>query len=43
MRRFDPEYVALQELIAYGGLGNPLMVHCTTATRRSAITSTPSS
>jgi myo-inositol 2-dehydrogenase/D-chiro-inositol 1-dehydrogenase len=29
MRRFDPEYVALRELIASGGLGNPLMVHCT--------------
>jgi myo-inositol 2-dehydrogenase / D-chiro-inositol 1-dehydrogenase len=29
MRRFDPEYVALQELISDGGLGNPLMVHCT--------------
>ena len=29
MRRFDPEYVALRELIATGGLGNPLMVHCT--------------
>ena len=29
MRRFDPEYVALHELIASGGLGNPLMVHCT--------------
>jgi myo-inositol 2-dehydrogenase / D-chiro-inositol 1-dehydrogenase len=29
MRRFDPEYVALQKLIAGGGLGNPLIVHCT--------------
>ena len=29
MRRFDAEYVALRELIASGGLGNPLMVHCT--------------
>lgn len=29
MRRFDPEYVALQKLIAAGSLGNPLMVHCT--------------
>jgi myo-inositol 2-dehydrogenase/D-chiro-inositol 1-dehydrogenase len=29
MRRFDPEYVALRELIADGGLGNPLLVHCT--------------
>ncbi|HET9650464.1 MAG TPA: Gfo/Idh/MocA family oxidoreductase [Microlunatus sp.] len=28
MRRFDPEYVALKELITSGGLGNPLMVHC---------------
>ena len=29
MRRFDTEYVALKKLIADGGLGNPLMVHCT--------------
>ena len=29
MRRFDPEYVALRKLIADGGLGNPLIVHCT--------------
>jgi myo-inositol 2-dehydrogenase / D-chiro-inositol 1-dehydrogenase len=29
MRRFDPEYVALKDLIGAGGLGNPLMVHCT--------------
>ncbi len=29
MRRFDPEYVALKELITSGGLGNVLMVHCT--------------
>ena len=29
MRRFDAEYVALRTLIAEGGLGNPLMVHCT--------------
>lgn len=29
MRRFDAEYVALRQLIADGGLGNPLMVHCT--------------
>jgi myo-inositol 2-dehydrogenase/D-chiro-inositol 1-dehydrogenase len=29
MRRFDSEYVALQKLIADGGLGSPLMVHCT--------------
>jgi myo-inositol 2-dehydrogenase / D-chiro-inositol 1-dehydrogenase len=28
MRRFDPEYVRLRELLASGGLGNPLMVHC---------------
>ena len=28
MRRFDPEYVALRKLIAAGGLGRPLMVHC---------------
>ncbi len=28
MRRFDAEYVALRDLIASGGLGNPLMVHC---------------
>jgi myo-inositol 2-dehydrogenase / D-chiro-inositol 1-dehydrogenase len=28
MRRFDPEYVALKELITSGGLGNPLLVHC---------------
>ena len=28
MRRFDPEYAALQKLIADGGLGKPLMVHC---------------
>ena len=28
MRRFDPEYKALQKLIADGGLGKPLMVHC---------------
>ena len=29
MRRFDAEYVALKKLIAEGGLGNPLMLHCT--------------
>jgi myo-inositol 2-dehydrogenase/D-chiro-inositol 1-dehydrogenase len=29
MRRFDAEYVALKKLIADGGLGNPLIVHCT--------------
>ena len=29
MRRFDAEYVALRAHIAEGGLGNPLMVHCT--------------
>nr|WP_294690696.1 Gfo/Idh/MocA family oxidoreductase [uncultured Friedmanniella sp.] len=28
MRRFDPEYVALKELISSGGLGNPLIMHC---------------
>jgi myo-inositol 2-dehydrogenase/D-chiro-inositol 1-dehydrogenase len=28
MRRFDPEYVALKDLITSGGLGNPLIVHC---------------
>jgi myo-inositol 2-dehydrogenase/D-chiro-inositol 1-dehydrogenase len=28
MRRFDPEYVALQKLIADGGLGKPLIMHC---------------
>ena len=29
MRRFDTEYAALKQLIVSGGLGNPLMVHCT--------------
>lgn len=29
MRRFDAEYVAVKKLITSGGLGNPLMVHCT--------------
>jgi myo-inositol 2-dehydrogenase/D-chiro-inositol 1-dehydrogenase len=29
MRRFDPEHVALRKLIDDGGLGNPLLVHCT--------------
>ena len=29
MRRFDTEYVALKDLITSGGLGNPLLVHCT--------------
>ena len=29
MRRFDAEYAALKELISDGGLGNPLLVHCT--------------
>jgi myo-inositol 2-dehydrogenase/D-chiro-inositol 1-dehydrogenase len=29
MRRFDTEYLALKRLITDGGLGNPLMVHCT--------------
>jgi myo-inositol 2-dehydrogenase / D-chiro-inositol 1-dehydrogenase len=28
MRRFDPEYVALKDLLRGGGLGNPLMMHC---------------
>ncbi|SFT89585.1 myo-inositol 2-dehydrogenase / D-chiro-inositol 1-dehydrogenase [Geodermatophilus amargosae] len=28
MRRFDPEYAALRELIAAGGIGEPLVVHC---------------
>ncbi|SNS29205.1 myo-inositol 2-dehydrogenase [Geodermatophilus saharensis] len=28
MRRFDPEYAALRELVASGGLGEPLLVHC---------------
>jgi myo-inositol 2-dehydrogenase / D-chiro-inositol 1-dehydrogenase len=28
MRRFDPEYEALRKLIADGGLGKPLIVHC---------------
>ena len=28
MRRFDPEYAALRELIASGGIGEPLLVHC---------------
>jgi myo-inositol 2-dehydrogenase / D-chiro-inositol 1-dehydrogenase len=28
MRRFDPEYVALRNLIADGRLGKPLIVHC---------------
>jgi myo-inositol 2-dehydrogenase/D-chiro-inositol 1-dehydrogenase len=29
MRRFDNEYAALKDLIDSGGLGNPLIVHCT--------------
>ena len=29
MRRFDAEYAAMRELIDSGGLGAPLMVHCT--------------
>ncbi len=29
MRRFDNEYAGLRELIGSGGLGSPLMVHCT--------------
>jgi myo-inositol 2-dehydrogenase/D-chiro-inositol 1-dehydrogenase len=28
MRRFDPEYAQLRELIASGGIGEPLVVHC---------------
>ncbi|WP_176818958.1 Gfo/Idh/MocA family protein [Quadrisphaera sp. DSM 44207] len=28
MRRFDPEYASLRELIASGDLGRPLLVHC---------------
>jgi myo-inositol 2-dehydrogenase/D-chiro-inositol 1-dehydrogenase len=28
MRRFDPEYARLRELIASGGIGEPLVVHC---------------
>lgn len=28
MRRFDPEYQALKQLIDSGELGNPLLVHC---------------
>jgi myo-inositol 2-dehydrogenase/D-chiro-inositol 1-dehydrogenase len=28
MRRFDPEYAELQQLIASGELGEPLLVHC---------------
>jgi len=29
MRRFDHEYAALRELIGSGGVGAPLMLHCT--------------
>jgi myo-inositol 2-dehydrogenase/D-chiro-inositol 1-dehydrogenase len=29
MRRFDAEYVALRKLIADGGIGSPLIMHCT--------------
>lgn len=29
MRRFDSEYAGLRDLIAAGGLGAPLMMHCT--------------
>lgn len=29
MRRFDAEYAALKQLITTGGLGKPLMMHCT--------------
>jgi len=43
MRRFDAEYVALQRLIGEGGLGNPLLVHCCTATPTCRSISTPSS
>ncbi|MEX5721913.1 Gfo/Idh/MocA family protein, partial [Geodermatophilus maliterrae] len=28
MRRFDPEYAELKALLASGGLGEPLLVHC---------------
>jgi myo-inositol 2-dehydrogenase / D-chiro-inositol 1-dehydrogenase len=28
MRRFDPEYAQLRELVAAGALGEPLLVHC---------------
>jgi myo-inositol 2-dehydrogenase/D-chiro-inositol 1-dehydrogenase len=28
MRRFDPEYAQLRELITSGGIGEPLVVHC---------------
>ena len=28
MRRFDPEYVAMREVIATGSLGAPLLLHC---------------
>ncbi|MGY1636930.1 Gfo/Idh/MocA family protein [Geodermatophilus sp. SYSU D00742] len=28
MRRFDPEYAQLRELIASGAIGEPLLVHC---------------
>ncbi|RBY83878.1 inositol 2-dehydrogenase [Geodermatophilus sp. TF02-6] len=28
MRRFDPEYAELKALIASGGIGEPLVVHC---------------
>ena len=29
MRRFDTEYAALKKLITDGGIGRPLLVHCT--------------
>jgi myo-inositol 2-dehydrogenase/D-chiro-inositol 1-dehydrogenase len=29
MRRFDAEHIALKKLITDGGVGNPLMLHCT--------------
>lgn len=28
MRRFDREYAALRALVAFGGIGDPLMLHC---------------
>ena len=39
MRRFDPEHVALRNLIADGRLGNPLIVHCAHRNQQSVITS----
>ena len=43
MRRFDPEYVALKQLIVDGGLGRPLLVHCAHRTPAFRTSSTPSS